>query len=72
MHKSIYKTMGEWAKADPRAYRSASNLGCLREIAAKFGWKAQYPNGHWNVKENCINEEHLHPNTNKCKDNSNN
>lgn len=55
--KSKYKTISEWKKADPKAYKSAHTRGLLREICEQCGWeyKQRKPMGYW-TKENCIFE----------------
>ncbi len=36
---SPYKTLSEWRKSHPNAYRAAVRIGLIDEICKTFGWK---------------------------------
>jgi rhodanese-related sulfurtransferase len=44
MEKSQYKSLQEWAKAEPKAYGAAYRLNMIAEIAKKFGWSYRVGN----------------------------
>jgi hypothetical protein len=58
MKTSIYKSVEEWRRADPKAYKTAIRLNYLEEICTTFGWdlpKKSKLRGYW-TKERCIEE----------------
>lgn len=51
--KSKYKTLREWNKSDPKAYKAADRQGLLDEICEMFGWKRDTKAYYW-TKERCL------------------
>ena len=39
MEKTQYKTLKEWRKDDPVAYKTAKRRGFLDELCERFGWE---------------------------------
>jgi len=49
--KSKYKSLSEWIKAEPDAYRAARRKGLLDKICKQFGWKRLInPSGFWTLE----------------------
>ena len=46
----VYKTSGEWKKADPSAYATAQARGMLDKICEHFGWEKHNSTGYWTLE----------------------
>jgi hypothetical protein len=53
-----FKTIGEFRKAHPFEYATLRKNGWLEQFINELGWfmKKTYPKGHWDIKENVLNE----------------
>ena len=55
IRKSMYCSLSEWRKAEPKAYEAAKIKNFLIEICNSFGWKSPKIYGYW-TKERVLAE----------------